>query len=197
MFASRNWLISALLISAGIMSSAQQGKGNECTPAGVWYGGSVVAYRMTIMPAGPAGHYVTLAEGMYKNSVLTTMYAGEMTKSGNKFEGTLMALNTQDPAYTGAPPYQNLPDIAAGSFSVEMIDCNSLTNTIPFYGLYFGSQIWKPGTPWTGINWVASGKVPLVDPPDVDLVFALTGDTKPIVETYHRIARAVNPALLH
>ena len=176
---------------------AQQGKGNQCTPEGVWYGGSVVAYRMTIIPAGPAGHYMTFAEGMYKNSVMTTMYTGEMVKTRDSYDGTLMALNTQDQEYAGPPPYQQLPDIAAGSFSVEMMDCNTLKNTIPFYGLYFGSQIWKPGTPWTGIGWVARGKIPLVDPPDVDLVQALTGDTKPIVETYHRIARAVNPPLMH
>jgi hypothetical protein len=199
---SKSFVIGALLI-ASATSFAQQGKGNQCTPDGVWYGGSKVAYRFTIIPAGPAGHYVTFAEGMYKNSVMTTMFAGELAKAGDKYEGTLMALNTQDPAYAGPPPYAALPNIAVGWASIEMLDCNTMMNTIPFYGMYFGAPsqagpgIWEPGTPWTGISWVEDGKVPFVDPPDVDLIVMATGDTKPIVETYHRVLRTVNPDLLH
>ena len=204
MTASTRLVISALLIAAATSLIAQQGKGNQCTPEGVWYGGSVVAYRMTIIPAGPAGHFIAFAEGMYKNSVMTSTYAGEIAKAGDKYEGMTMALNTQDPEYASAPPpYKVLPDIAVGWMSMEMMDCNTIKNTLPFYGLYFGAPseagagVWKPGTPWTGIDWVIGGKVPLVDPPDVDLIPVLTGDTKPIVETYHRILRTVNPALLH
>ncbi len=195
-------MIAFLLVSA-TNAFAQQGKGNDCTIAGVWYGGSVVAYKLTIIPAGPAGHYITIGEGMYKNSVMSTTFSGEAVKNGDKYEGTLMGLNTQDPQYLNPPPFTALPDIAVGWTTVEMLDCNTVRNTIPFYGIYFGppspagSGIWQPGTPSTGMNWVVGGKRPLLDPPDVDLIPILTGDTKPIIETYHRVPLAVNPTLLH
>lgn len=86
----------ALLSSFEGIGSAQEGKGNPCTPAGVWYGGSVVAYRMTITPAGPAGQFTILTEAMYKNAVLSTMWAGQITKRGKKYEGSMSSLSTQD-----------------------------------------------------------------------------------------------------
>jgi hypothetical protein len=200
-----------LALLAVLPSLAQQGGGNDCTPAGVWYGGSVVAYQMTIIPAGPAGNYSFTAQGMYKNAVLSTTYTGTVAKNGQKYEGSMMSLTTQDPNYLNppAPPFRPLPDITAGWSSMEMIDCNTLRNTIPFFGLYTGAPvpapfprpgipgIWKPGTPWSGIDWVLYAKVPLVNPPDVDLIPILTGDVKPIVETYHRLSPTVNPDLLH
>jgi len=197
------WVMISLLFTLSASAFAQEGKGNDCTIAGVWYGGSVVAYRLTVIPAGPAGHYIVLGEGMYKNGVMSTTFTGESVKNGNRYEGNLMALTTQDPQYFNPPPYTRLPDIAVGWASMEMTDCNTIQNTLPFYGLYFGAPskaglgIWEPGTPWSGINWVTNGKVPLADPPDVDLIPVLTGDTKPIVETYHRVMRTVNPTLLH
>ena len=196
-------VVIAFFFTLAASAFAQKGKGNECSPVGVWYGGSVVAYRMTITPAGAAGHYLVTAEGMYKDSVMSTTFVGESVKNGSKYEGSVMALTTQDPQYLNPPPLKKLPDIGIGWASMEMTDCNTITNTLPFYGLYFGAPgpkgagIWEPGTPQSGINWVAKGKVPLVDPPDVDLIPLLTGDTKPIVETYHRVLQTVNPALLH
>ena len=186
---------TALMLS--ITAVAEQGKGVPCTLAGVWYGGSVVAYRITITPAGPAGHYQVLTEGMYKNAVMTTMWSGQIEKHGKQYVGTMSALNTQDPAYNGPPPFANLPDIAAGWFTFELLNCNTMKSTIPFLGLYFGPGIWQPGTPWSGINWLPNAKVPMQDPPDVDLIPVLTGDVKPIVETYHRVSRTVNASLLH
>ena len=180
-----------------IAAVAQQGKGTPCTPAGVWYGGSVVAYRMTITPMGPAGHYRVFTEGMYKNAVMTTMWSGQMEKHGKLYEGTISALNTQDLAYNGPPPFANLPDIAAGWFTFELLNCNTMKSTIPFLGLYSGLGIWEPGTPWTGIHWLPNAKVPMHDVPDVDLIPVLTGDLKPIIETYHRVSPTVNPSLLH
>jgi hypothetical protein len=52
----------------------------------------------------------------------------------------------------------------------------------------FGKGIWEPGTPWSGVNWVADAKVSRLGTPDVDLIPILTCDTKPIVETYHRLS---------
>ena len=190
-------LAVGLLVTATNGAFAQQGKGNECTIAGTWYGGSVVAYSMTITQSGPAGHYVTYAEGMYKTSILSTGYAGTLAKKGDKYEGSGMALETSRPEYLNPPPFEAMPDLVAAWFSAELVDCNTLRNTIPFFGTYFGSGIWKPGSPWTGVNWTSGGKVPMVDAPDVDLIPILTGDTKPIVETYHRLPSKVNRALLH
>ncbi len=189
--------LGAIALMFSIAAVAEQGKGAPCTPAGVWYGGSVVAYRISIVPAGPAGHFSVLTEAMYKNSVMSTIWSGQIEKHGKQFEGTLSALSTQDPAYNGPPPFTNLPDIAAGWFTFELLDCNTMKSTIPFLGLYLGATIWQPGTPWTGINWLPNAKVPMHDPPDMDLIPFLTGDVKPIVETYHRVLRTVNPALLH
>lgn len=197
----RSWCVAlgivAILFSLAAVSFAQQGKGCECTLAGVWYGGSVVGYRITITPAGPAGHYTVISEAMYKNSVMSTNWTGEISKKGKNYQGSLSALTTQDPAYSGPPPFANLPDIAAGWFTFELLDCNTMKSVIPFLGLYNGAGIWKPGTPWTGIDWTSGAKVPLIDPPDMDIIPFLTGDSKPIVETYHRVVQTVNPALLH
>ncbi len=176
---------------------AQQGVGNQCTLAGTWYGGSVVAYFLTVTPAGPAGQYATAAQPMYKNSVLSTGYAGRLVKNGKVYEGPMMSLTTQDPAYSGPPPFATLPDLAVVWESVEMLDCNTIKATIAFFGVYSGALIWLPGSPWTGISWMPNPKVPLTDAPDIDMIPILTGDTKPVVETYHRLPEAVNPALLH
>lgn len=170
---------------------AQHGLGNDCTPAGVWYGGSVVAYQMTIVPAGPAGHYMVQAEGMYKNSVLNTVYTGRFVKKGNVYEGSMMQLSTSDPDFLNPPPIGKMPDLFVGWSVIELVDCNSMKNTIPFFGIYLASNIWQPG-----IVWLPAGKVPLIDPPDVDLLNVLTGG-QPVVETYRRLRNQVNPALLH
>lgn len=181
----------ALLLGGAPGAFTQQGQGNQCTPAGVWYGGSVVAYHMTIIPAGPAGHFTVFAEGMYKNSVMNTVYTGELVKTDNVYEGSLMQLTTSDPDFLNPPPIGKMPDIASGWSSMKMLDCDTIQNTIPFFGLYFASNIWQPG-----VVWSLNGKVPLVDAPDVDLLNVLTGG-HPIVETYHRLARSINPTLLH
>ena len=196
----RNFVVAFSIVLLVIVVSsafAQQGKGNECTPAGVWYGGSVVAYTLTITESGPAGHYTTYGEGMYKTSILATGYSATVEKKGRKYEGAGMALQTSNPEYLNAPPFQTLPDLAAAWFSIEMVDCDTIKNTIPFFGVYFGAGLWQPGSPWSGIGWLTNGKVPFVDAPDLDMIPILTGDTKPIVETYHRVPSKVNPALLH
>jgi hypothetical protein len=126
-----------------------------------------------------------------------TGYAGTLAKNGKVYEGPTMSLTTQDPAYSGQPPFANLPDVAVGWTSVEMVDCNTLKSTLPFLGVCFGASIWEPGTPRTGINWMPNAKISLLSPPDVDLIPILTGDTRPIVETYHRLPETVNPDLLH
>ncbi len=126
---------AVILFSLASIALAQQGKGNECTPAGTWYGGSVVSYQVTIIPAGPAGEYISIAEGMYKNSVMNTAYTGVLKKKGSKYEGSGVALTTSDPDFLNLPPIGKLPDLMVGWFSEELIDCNTLKNTIPFLGM--------------------------------------------------------------
>lgn len=137
--------VIALLLSVTTGALAQQGKGNECTPAGVWYGGSAVAYHMTVIPAGP---YTVFAEGMYKDGVMTTSYWGALTKKNHKYEGSLMQLYTADPDFLNMPPIGKMPDIRAGWSSMEMLNCNTIKNTLPFFGLYLARNIWEPGVLW-------------------------------------------------
>jgi hypothetical protein len=53
---SRRFLVLLVLL-ANVPCLTQPGAGNDCTLAGTWYGGSVVAYQLTIVPSVPAGHY--------------------------------------------------------------------------------------------------------------------------------------------
>jgi hypothetical protein len=180
-----------LLPSSSLLSQEVKHGGPTCDLTGAWYGGSVVAYQMTIIPAPGESHVIVFAEGMYKNSVMNTVFTGEFAKKGNRYEGSLIQMTTPDPDFLNPPPIGKMPDTAAVWGSMEMLDCNTIKNTIPFFGIYLAANIWQPG-----IVWVAQGKVPLIDPPDVDLLDILAGG-KPIVETYHRLSPAVNPALLH
>lgn len=203
--------ISMLLAAMGCL--AQQGSGNACTPAGTWYGGSVVGYQLTIVPSTPTGHYAFFFQGMYKMPPPTAIDAhptGQLVKNGKRYEGNMLVLHG-DSTFVDLPPAVNgkMPDVDAGWISMELLDCNTLKNTISFLGTYFGPPtqipplgvdtpgIWLPGNPAEGVNWIAGGKVPLLDPPDIDMILLLTGDVKPIIETYHRLPQTVNPALLH
>jgi hypothetical protein len=63
-----------------------------------------------------------------------------------------------------------MPDINAGWVSMKLVDCNTVSNVIPFFGMYFAANVWN------------SQKTPMIDAPDVDLLDILSND-KPIVET--------------
>ncbi len=143
-----------MLLGLAAPGFAQQGAGNGCTPAGVWYGGSVVAYKLTVVPLVPAGHYTVTFEGMYTNSVMKTTYSGEVEKKGDVYEGSLMALTTQNPDFLTPPPYGEMPDLIAAWMSLRMDDCNNMTNTMPFLGLYVGSRnlATRPGVDSTARN---------------------------------------------
>jgi len=56
-------LVGLVLASSQLLSQEVRGR-HGCDISGAWYGGSVVAYHMTIIPASPAGHYIVFAEGM-------------------------------------------------------------------------------------------------------------------------------------
>lgn len=172
---------------------AQQGMGNDCTLAGTWYGGSVTAYQLTVFPSTPAGHYTIMFQGIYKAAPINSVITGEVAKNGKVYEGSMLSLVGDDSFVTQPPATQgHMPDLEVGWVSMEMTDCNTIKNTIPFFGTYFGAGIWTPGAP----NWVANGKNPMIDEPDLDLLNIISGGA-PIVETYHRLPNKVNPALLH
>jgi hypothetical protein len=184
-------LAAALLLSVSAAMAEPAHPARHCDLTGTWYGGSVVAYQMTIVPAGTSGRYSVVAEGMYKNSVMNTIYTGLVARKHDRYEGALMQLTTSDPDFL-KPPAEigKMPDIIAAWSSMELADCNTIQNTIPFFGIYFGGPIGQ-----SGIVWVPPGKIPLLDPPDFNLLLPITGGA-PIKETYHRLPRTINPALL-
>ncbi len=183
-------LSALLLILAALPAAGQKPKREECQPDGVWYGGSTVAYQMTIVPTGRDGHYLVTAQGMYRGGVLNTSYQGELVKKGDGWEGAVMQLVTTDSAFLNPPPVGKMPDLNVGWVILQLVDCNTLRDSIPFFGTYAAAGIWQPGIIWAG------GKRPFIDPPDVDLVNVLNGG-KPVEETYHRLPRAIDPKLLH
>jgi len=69
--------------------------GNDCTIASTWYGGSVVAYQMTVTPTTPAGHYIVMAEPMYVNpqAPLAAKYTGQLIKKADVYEGSILPLS--------------------------------------------------------------------------------------------------------
>ena len=182
-------------VCASLPCFAEDGLGNNCTIAGTWYGGSVVAYQLTIDRADPTGHYSFTFDPIYVNpqAPLMAKVTGELEKHGRFFEGSMLSLSSSSQA--PGPNYQ-MPDLNVGWNSMQLVDCNTIKNTIPFFGVYFGAGIWQPGSPWTGPAWIR-GKVPLADPPDVDMIPILTGEMKPIVEIYHRLPYTINRELLH
>jgi hypothetical protein len=66
---------------------AQKGIRDACTLAGTWFGGSVVAYQLTIVPDDPTVHYTIFFQGMYKAYALNTIVTGRIEKrqGGNSF----------------------------------------------------------------------------------------------------------------
>ncbi len=193
---TRFWLFLSLvmIVISVATSSAQVGKGNECTPAGLWYGGGATPYKLTVTQTGPAGHYQAVFEPMYKNVVLNSTYTSLLEKKGDKYEGAGVILVSQNPNFVLQFPPPETPDIVVGWFSVELVDCNTIKNTIPFLGYYFGPPIWQLAV--GGVTWVSPSKVPLLDPPDIDLL-VMTNGGAPEIESYRRIATKVNSALLH
>ncbi len=189
-------LPAKLTLAAGLLLSASQvlaepGPPRSCDLAGTWYGGSVVAYQMTIVPAAAPGRYTVFFQGMYKNSVMNTAFTGELARKHDRYQGPFMQLSTSDPDFLNPPPIGKLPNVVAGWTSMELVDCNTIENRIPLFGVYLSGNIWQPG-----VVWATPGKTPLHDAPDVDLLDLLHGGS-PVVETYRRLPKTVNPALLH
>jgi len=155
----RVFALTTLLLAVPCV--AQRGVGNHCTLAGTWYGGTVVAYQMTIAPSIP-GHYTFSYQGIFKASAIAATGTGELVKNGNIYEGSSLSL-VGDDSFVNLPPGANgrMPDVEAVWSSFEMVDCNTMKSTVSFFGTYLAANIWDPGIVWK------TGK-PLVDPPDID-----------------------------
>ena len=180
--------ISVLLTIGAVAqdrSSADAYFASDCGIAGTWHGGSVVAYQMTIIPTVWPDHYTVYADPMFTNGAKNTLYTGTLVRRGQLYEGSLLQMTSKDPAFATSPPTLGLmPDINAGWVSMKLVGCNTISNSIPFFGLYLSNSV------WTG------QKTPLIDAPDVDFLNVLNGG-RPIVEMYHRLPAKVNRALLH
>jgi hypothetical protein len=94
---------------------------------------------------------------------MNSIYTGKIEKKGEQYVGPLMQFAASDPDFRNPPPIGKMPDLNVVWSQMEMVDCNTIKNTIPFFGSYFASSLWQPGVVWT-----ANGKIPLFDVPDVD-----------------------------
>jgi hypothetical protein len=153
----------------------------------------MTAYQMTIVPSVPAGQYTAMFQGFYRNAVMSTVMTGQLVRKGDAYEGAILQLATQDPDFLNPPPIGKMPDLLAGWVSIRLKDCNTITNVIPFFGMYFASGVWGPA--WGAPQWT-NRKRPMLDPPDVDLIDVISGG-HPITEEYRRLPVAVTPSLLH
>lgn len=167
-------IIAAILIIATPYSAqgiSTQGFGNECTPAGTWWGGSDnlpdhagFKYLMTIVPSR-AGNFSVLFNGAYSMNdagfPVETQWSGELVKKRGNYKLFLIRLVNTDATF----PPQQLPLIQAVTADLEFTDCDTISVVFDFFGIYF----------WD------SGSVPFVDPPDAP------GPPTPIYETYKRM----------
>jgi hypothetical protein len=158
----------ASLFLAGMVllacSCLAQGFGNDCTPAGVWYGGSDASakYILAITP-GRAGHFnMTASQGFTSRLPHITPWVGELIKTAKGWEAVEIALTNND---TTPPPAGANPDLRAVRETVKFDGCDKLLVTINFYALY---------------NW---GSVPFADEPAAYLLGP--GETE--AEIYSRV----------
>ena len=152
------FLVIVVLFSC-LASFAQQ----NCSISGTWYGGGSTnaKYLMTITPIRPGRYSVVFTEGFTPAVAKLSTWSGEFNRMKHSldFEGfsiALMNFDLSSPLAGGAAP-----DIWAVHSVLSMIDCDTVTNSLDFYGVY---------------KW---GKIPFVDTPD-----SLRNVT---IETYRRM----------
>jgi hypothetical protein len=159
-----------------------QGFGNECSPAGTWYGGSAPAkYLFTVMPSR-AGVFTTLGQAAFKPNpaavAVLTNYSGTMTaeEGTGRYIGHAIAIAnpTDAPPNPATPSY---PPVWAVEEYFTLTDCNTLSSVITFFG----------GYNWLSLEPLVPGvkpKVPFLDPPD----FIRNGiPPGTATESYHRV----------
>jgi hypothetical protein len=150
------------------------GFGNECTPAGTWFGGSEngAKYLMTVVPAMP-NHYTVVFQAAFKPRVpILTQYTGEMRHvKAAIFDTFIIAMvnNSELPPDPGADSTR--PQVWAVRSRGEIKDCDTFEFEIDFFVVY---------------NW-RGDLVPFKDAPDTHRL--APGNV--IRETYHRMNAAV------
>ncbi len=164
----RKQMIFALLIAAAMLvpAAVAQGFGKECTIAGTWYGGSEVKYLATITPITGerfSARFELVASLQYIPYSAWTSWSGEFRKAQVGYVGQSVSMYTTSPAF---PPSGDSYEVDAVRSSLEFIDCDNITITYDFYGIYLDLN-----------------KVPFVDQPDLGGDIPAPG----MVESYHRV----------
>ena len=179
----RHFLSATILILIISVPGFAQGAGNSCDLSGTWYGGSDPHFQylstLSSMGAGRYSSTYQLAADVHPfGYVARTTWTGEAFKTGPRtYEQYAMSYWIWDPAAAaefgqlmGITIDPTLPEVDIVRGRLELVDCNTLTNTIDVYAAYFNF------TP---------DKAPFVTTPDIDF---LVGGS--IVETYHRMPLA-------
>lgn len=161
------------------VSCVAQGYGKVCDITGTWLGGGDPAspsYQFTITPVA-AGRYSTFAQSVIDPGVRATDYTGELRKTGattymqsalSLWEITPEAAEFYYDTFGIVVDDLSKPEVDAVYGTLEMIDCDTIQNTITWFGIYVPME---------------EGKSAFVTEPDFDII-TLIGE--PIVETYHR-----------
>lgn len=162
----------ALYACAG--TCAGQGFGNDCTPAGTWYGGAQTAakYLLQATPDRAGDFATTFHQGFTPpNPPLArlTPFEGRMVYRGaNRYDTYGIALGNR----TTIPPPAGgeAADLYAVRGQAELLDCDTLQFVITFFARYDGGENWGK-------------KVPFVDDPD----FHMLPPPNTITEVYRRM----------
>jgi len=139
---------------------------NNCSPAGVWYGGGELRYVITLTPISET-RFAMRGEGAYSQAAWGytgwTSFSGELIKrKDGRYVGQEIAIYTTSPEMQ--PPLNSI-EVDGVRGWMKFIDCDSVQFSYDFYGAYFDLN-----------------KVPFVDPPDVNYL-----PPGGISETYRRI----------
>ncbi len=163
-------LVVAALVAATPYSArdiSMQGFGNECTPAGTWYGSNDYAnlkYLLTIVPTRAGrfsvwGHPAFATEPLEGPSVITHFSGEIMKKKGRIYKIRIILLQNFD--VTNFPPVETTVIFAVEGV-LEFVNCDEIKIRWDFYERY---------------NW----RVPFDGPGDIP------APPVPIYETYYRM----------
>ncbi len=172
----RKMMFVVVVLFAALIPCLAQGFGNECTPAGTWYGGGAdpsltihsPKYLLTIVPSRAGRYSIRADEGFSTNPAVVAKlseFSGELIKQEDgTYRAYALALANSSSV---PPPMGGLdPQIWAIREHVTLTDCNTLQFEIDFFAVY------------------AWGHTPFLDTPDG---YRLPPGTVAI-ETYKRMA---------
>lgn len=156
--------------------------GKSCDLSGTWYGGSDPQFQylwvISSVGDGRFSSNIQLAADVHPfGYVAWSSWSADLQQISRKtYKVYGMSYWIWDATAAAGGPFPgitidpSLPEVDIVRSRVELVDCNTLTNTIDVYAAYFNF------TP---------DKIPFVTAPDVDFLAGAT-----IVETYHRMPMA-------